>query len=82
MAAKCGLTPERNRAACFAFAPDLPPFEESNDERLMRAFCELARNAEGCHRYALLMDRHPEAADRARRYRELACKRGHAPACS
>ena len=53
-------TPERNRAACFAFAPDLPPFEESDDERLMRAFCELARNAEGCHRYALLMEQHPD----------------------
>ncbi len=48
----------------------------------MRAFCELARNGEGCHRYALLMEKHPDAADRALRYRELACKRGYAPACS
>ena len=49
---KCGVNPDRNRAACFAFAPDLPPFEETDDERMMRAFCEVARNGEGCHRYA------------------------------
>lgn len=84
MIEKCGLEPDRDRAVCFAFAPDLPPFEESGDERMMRAFCELARNGEGCHRYSLLMAPHPEpeAADRARRYRELACRRGFAPACS
>lgn len=81
MIKKCGEQPDRERAACFAFAPDLPPFEESGDERMMRAFCELARNAEGCHRYALLMEKHPDAADRAVRYRELACKRGYTPAC-
>ena len=81
MAAKCGVTPTRNRAACFVFAPDLPPFEESGDERTMRAFCELARNAEGCHRYALLMERHPDGADRAARYRALACQRGYQEAC-
>ena len=82
MAKQCGADPASNRTACFAFAPDLPPFEESDDERLMRAFCELARNAQGCHRYALLMENHPDGADRAARYRELACKRGYAPACS
>ena len=82
MVKKCGEQPDRERAACFVFAADLPPFEETTDERLMRAFCELAGNGEGCFRYAALMDRHPEAADRAVRYRALACKRGFAPACS
>jgi hypothetical protein len=82
MLKKCGLEPDRDRAACFVFAPDLPPFEETGDQRLMRAFCELARNGEGCFRYAMSMDQYPEAADRAARYRALACKRGFAPACS
>ncbi len=82
MATKCGLEPDRDWATCFTFAPDLPPFEESGDERTMRAFCEIARNGEGCYRYALLMDRHPDAVDRAARYRALACKRGYAPGCS
>ncbi len=82
MAAKCGVNSDRNRAACFVFAPDLPPFEETDDERMMRAFCEVARNGEGCHRYAEFMAGRPGAADRALRYRELACKRGYAPACS
>jgi hypothetical protein len=81
MAQKCGLTPDRDWAACFVFAPDLPAFEETGDEQTMRAFCELARNGEGCHRYALLMDQRPGAADRASRYRDLACKRGYKPAC-
>lgn len=81
MAKKCGPSPVQDVAACFVYSPDLPAFEESGDERLMRAFCELDRNGEGCHRYALLMDRHPEAAERAARYRDLACKRGYKPAC-
>lgn len=81
MAEKCGLEPDRDRAACFAFAPDLPAFEETGDERSMRAFCELARNGEGCHRYALLMDQRPDAGERAARYRNLACQRGYKPAC-
>lgn len=82
MAKKCSLQPDHDRAACFAFAPDLPAFEESGDERMMRAFCELDRNGEGCHRYALLMDKHPDAAERAARYRDLACQRGYKPACA
>lgn len=61
--------------------PDLPAFEESGDERLMRAFCEIARNGEGCDRYATLMEKHPDTADRVARYRDLACKRGYAAAC-
>lgn len=77
----CGLTPDRDRAACFAFAPDLPAFEESGDERTMRAFCEMARNGEGCDRYATMMAAHPDAAERVARYRTLACQRGYATAC-
>ena len=48
----------RVAVACFAFVPDLSNFEEDGDERTMRTFCDLARNGEGCSRYALLMDRH------------------------
>jgi len=81
MAKKCGPTPVHDVAACFVYAPDLPAFEESGDERSMRTFCELDRNGEGCHRYALMMDQHPGEAERATRYRDLACKRGYKPAC-
>jgi hypothetical protein len=81
MARHCGLTPDRDRAACFAFAPDLPGFEETPDERTMRAFCELQRNGEGCDRYATMMAQHENAAERAARYRDLACKRGYLAAC-
>ncbi len=81
MAKSCGLEPDRDWATCFTFAPDLPSFEESGDERTMRTFCELARNGEGCFRYALLMEKHPDASDRAARYRKLACTRGYKEAC-
>jgi hypothetical protein len=48
----------------------------------MRAFCEMDRNGEGCDRYAAQMEKHPEMAERAHRYRELACQRGYSPACA
>jgi hypothetical protein len=81
MRAQCRQSPDNTRAACFAYAPDVPPFEETDDERTMRAFCELVWNGEGCDRYASMMAQHPEGQERAARYRELACKRGYAPAC-
>jgi hypothetical protein len=43
MAKWCGLSPDVDRTTCFAFVPDLPPFEEDGDERTMRAFSALAR---------------------------------------
>lgn len=82
MTQKCSAQPDHDRAACFAYGPDLPAFEESGDERMMHAFCELDRNGEGCHRYALLMDKRPDAAKRAARYRDLACQRGYKPDCA
>ena len=81
MKAQCDKTPDRSGGACYAFAPDLPDFEESGDEKLMRAFCELARNGEGCDRYAMFMDKHPGAEERAARYRARGCTLGYAPAC-
>jgi hypothetical protein len=79
---QCGLSPDRDRAACFVYAPDLPEFEETGDERLMRAFCEMDRNGEGCDRYATMMAKHPDTEQRVARYRDLACKRGYASACA
>jgi hypothetical protein len=49
--------------------------------RTMRVLCVLARDGEGCFRYALLRDWHPGHAQRAARYRGLTCTRGYAPAC-
>ena len=78
---QCRTSPGNTRAACFAYAPDLPPFDESGDERLMRAFCELAWNGEACERYAVMMDGHSGSEARAARYHDLACKRGYVTAC-
>jgi hypothetical protein len=66
--------------ACFAFATEPSTFTETPDERQMRGFCELQRNAEGCHRYALLMEARGEI-ERANRYQAVACERGFARAC-
>jgi hypothetical protein len=82
MAQQCRASPNMNRVACFAFASDLPNFEEDGDERTMRTFCDLAHNGEGCFRYALLMDRHAGNAERADHYRDLACTHGYKPACA
>jgi hypothetical protein len=82
MEQECRTSPSADVVACFAFAPDRPNFEEDGDENTMRRFCDLARNGEGCWRYGALMDRHPEAVERAKRYRELACTRGYRPACA
>ena len=79
---QCDKTPEQTGGACFAWAPDLPDFEESGDERLMRAFCVLDRNGEGCDRYAMMMEKHPGTEERAARYRERACRLGYAAACT
>ena len=81
MSEQCRALPGNTRAACFAYAPDLPPFEESGDERLMRAFCDLSWNGEACERYAVMMREHSEMEDRAARYQDLACKRGYVTAC-
>jgi len=77
---RCATAPQRARAVCFTFVA--PDFDETPDERFMRAFCELdSRQPEGCHRYALLMEHRGDQARRAAHFRSLACGKGYAPAC-